>query len=405
MNVLCIDCGKSFSINAAQLGSKGRCPHCKSAVQMPASVDQVQAQQTRVVADRRIVERTLLAGVVLLVHVFALLLLAKLPWYSTASQTAETEHRFVLLQPTEPRLATQPIPRLQSVPLDSLNLPSPIAVAAMPLPLNPSVSELQSRFGNGSPAGSSLEDLPKFITDVNNGMTNWEKFRQQADGVIPIETFDQLLDRLGNEGLDVAIVFDSTASMDREIAQVRDGIERIGRTLVRAVPKTRISVCTYRDQGDQYVTKGLELTESVAQVSTFLNEIRAQGGGDKSESVTAGVRWAIENNQFRPRAKKVILIFGDAPPKPDQRLTCQQLVSDFRFQQRGTVSTVTCDRNEKLASFVELSEIGGGESFLNNEETDIVQQLLVLVFGSRYQEELLSLELDFQAENGGGLFP
>ena len=405
MNVLCIECGKLFSINAAQLGSKGRCPHCKSAVQMPASVDQVQAQQTRVVADRRIAERTLLAGVVLLVHVFALLLLAKLPWYSTASQTAEIEHHFVLRPPTEPRLKAPPIPRLQPVPVKTLSLQSYNAVTAIPSPQRSTVSESQSRFGDPASADPSFGDLPEFIADANSGMTHWEKFRRQADGLITVESFDELLDRLGNDGLDVAIVFDSTASMDREIAQVREGIERIGKTLIKAVPKTRISVCTYRDQGDQYVTKGLELTESVAQVSTFLNEIRAQGGGDKSESVTAGVRWVIENNQFRPQAKKVILIFGDAPPKPDQRLTCQQLVSDFRFKQRGVVSTVTCDQNEKLASFVELAEIGGGESFLNNEETDIVQQLLVLVFGSRYQEELLSLELSLQAENGGGLFP
>ena len=403
MNVLCIDCGKSFSINAAQLGSKGRCPHCKSAVQMPASVDQVQAHQTLAVADPRYAERTLLAAVVLLVHVFALLLLANLPWYSPAPEATEVEHHFVLLPPSEPHLTTPPMPRLQSVPVDSLSLSSSLAFAEMRSPRRWKNAELQSRLGGV--ADFSFDDLPEFIADANNGMTNWEQFRRQAEGLITVETFDELLNRLGNDGLDVAIVFDSTASMDREIAQVRDGIERIGRTLVRAVPKTRISVCTYRDQGDQYVTKGLSLSESVAQVSTFLGEIRAQGGGDKSESVTAGVRWVIENNRFRPKAKKVILIFGDAPPKPDQRWACQQLVSDFRFQQRGIVSTVTCDRNEKLESFVELAELGGGESFLNNEQTDIVQQLLVLVFGSRYQEELLSLELDFEAGKGGGLFP
>ena len=372
---------------------------------MPASVDQVQAQQTLAVADPRYAERTLLAAVVLLVHVFALVLLANLPWYSPAPAAAEGEHHFVLLRPTEPRLTAPPIPRLQSVPVETLNLSSSVTVAAKPAPRRSTHSQWQNRLGDAATADSSFGDLPEFIADANNGMTNWEKFRRKADGLILIETFDELLKRLENDGLDVAIVFDSTASMDREIAQVRDGVERIGRTLVRAVPKTRISVCTYRDRGDQYVTKGLELTESVAQVSTFLSEIQAQGGGDKSESVTAGIRWVIENNRFRPKAKKVILIFGDAPPKPGQRLACQQLISDFRFQQRGIVSTVTCDRNEKLESFVELAEIGGGESFLNNEETDIVQQLLVLVFGSRYQAELLSLELDFEAGNGGISFP
>ena len=404
MNVLCIDCGKSFSIKAAQLGRKGRCPHCKSTVQMPASVDQVQAQQTLAVADPRFAERALLAGIVLLLHVFALLLLAKLPWYSPSPETGEVEHQFVLIPPKEARLSATPIPRLQSVPVELLNRQASIAVAATPSSLRSTISELKNRFGDAA-AGSSFDQLPDFIADANSGMTNWEKFRTQADGLVPVETFDELLSRLGDDGLDVAIVFDSTASMDREIAQVRDGIERIGRTLVRAVAKTRISVCTYRDQGDQYVTKGLSLSESVAQVSTFLNEIRAQGGGDKSESVTAGVKWVIENNQFRPQAKKVILIFGDAPPKRDQRLACQQLVSDFRFKQRGIVSTVTCGRREKLESFVDLAEIGGGESFLNNEQTDIVQQLLVLVFGSRYQEELLSLESAFEAEDAGRLFP
>ena len=179
--------------------------------------------------------------------------------------------------------------------------------------------------------------------------------------------------------------------MNLEIAQVKDGIEQMGETLFRLVPKTRISVCTYRDQGDQYVTKGLPLSASIAQVVTFLSEIRAQGGGDKSESVTAGVDWVIKNNQFRPNAKKVILIFGDAPPKPDQWLACQRLVSDFRFGQRGLVSTVTCHRRTKLKSFVEIAQLGGGESFLNSDETQIVQQLLVLVFGSRYQGELIPL--------------
>jgi len=149
---------------------------------------------------------------------------------------------------------------------------------------------------------------------------------------------------LGNGGLDVVIVFDSTASMGRAIAQVKDGIGQMGETLFRLVPKTRISVCTYRDQGDQYVTQGLPLSTSIAQVVTFLSEIRAQGGGDRSESVAAGVEWVIENNRFRPNSKKVILIFGDAPPKPGQWLACQQSITDFRFEQHGIVSTVTCHR-------------------------------------------------------------
>jgi len=316
--------------------------------------------------------------------------MANLPWYSPAPRPAEIEHHFVLRPQLEPRLATLTVPRLQSVPVESLNAQNPNVALETPRTVERQSRGL-NRFGDPAPDDGFLDGVPQFIAGADGGLTQWEQFRRQADPLLPIETFDELLTQLGDDGLDVAIVFDSTASMDREIAQVKDGIERIGKTLFRLVPKTRITVCTYRDQGDQYVTKGLELSQSVAQVSTFLSEIRAQGGGDKSESVTAGIKWVIDNNQFGRNAKKVILIFGDAPPKPDQMLACQQLVSDFRFQQRGTVSTVTCNRRTKLEAFEKIAELGGGESFLNEDETQIVQQLLVLVFGSRYRSELLPL--------------
>ena len=394
MKVQCIDCGKSFSIGAAQLGMRGRCPHCKSSVQMPASVDQVQARRTLATADPRYVQRTLLAAVVFLLHVGVLLLMAYLPWYSAGQNSAEVEHHFVLPAPSEQRLMSLPVQQLQTVSPESLNLQAPDRLQALPTPRQQIVSDQnrnQNLFGDPLPRQRSFDGVPDFIAGAGGGLNVWDQFRTQDNPLIPPETFDELLSRLGDDGLDIAIVFDSTASMNLEIAQVKDGIEQMGETLFRLVPKTRISVCTYRDQGDKYVTKGLPLSASIAQVVTFLSEIRAQGGGDKSESVTAGVDWVIKNNQFRPNAKKVILIFGDAPPKPDQWLACQRLVSDFRFGQRGLVSTVTCHRRTKLKSFVEIAQLGGGESFLNSDETQIVQQLLVLVFGSRYQGELIPL--------------
>ncbi len=387
MNVFCIDCGKSFSIGAAQLGTCGRCPHCKSVVTMPASVDQIQDQQTRTVADPRYVQRAALAAVVVLLHVGALIVMAKLPWYTRDPQPSEVEHQFILSRPRAPRLAQRSVLRLQPTPIQSLGALS----ASTHLTVLPSAArriEFDNDWGRPRVIDGAFEDLPPFVARAGGGMTKWEQFQRTAQSFRPSETFDQLLQGVNKVGLDVAIVFDSTASMDREIAAVKDGIERIGKTLFRLVPKTRISICTYRDQGDAYVTKGVGLSQSLAQLSTFLTEVSAQGGGDKSESVTAGLRWVLENNRFRRNAKKVILIFGDAPPKPDQMIVCQNLVSDFRFRQRGTVSTVTCQHRRKMEAFQAIAELGGGESFLNHDETQIVQQLLVLVFGSRYKNDV-----------------
>ena len=397
MNLQCIECEKSFSIQARQLGMRGRCPHCRSSVQMPASVDQIQARRTMAVTDPRLIQRTLLAAIVILFHVGALLLMANLPWYSSGQRPLEFEHHFVLQPPVEPRLASSTIPPLQTVPLASLNAESNDRVMELPTPVRRMIANQTldqssfGRFGVPMPREGPFDGVPEFIASAEGGLNAWDDFRFKENPLTPVETFDELLQRLGSDGLDIAIVFDSTASMNREIAQVKDGIQQMGETLFHLVPKTRISVCTYRDQGDQYVAKGLGLSSSITQVVTFLSDVVAEGGGDKSEAVTAGVEWVIENNKFSHRAKKVILIFGDAPPKSDQWLACQQLVSDFRFGQRGIVSTVTCHRRTKLKSFVEIAQLGGGESFLNSDETEIVQQLLVLVFGARYRHQLLPL--------------
>ena len=361
---------------------------------MPASVDQVHARRALAAVGPRYVQRALLAAVVILLHVGVLLLMAYLPWFSPGQQRAEVEHHFALPPPREQRLASLPVQQLQPVPLESLIYQRPDRLQALPTPRRQVVSEQkqnQSRFGDPVLGERLSQGVPEFIAGFEGSPQAWDPMLSRDNPLVPPETFDELLSRLGKDGLDIAIVFDSTASMKLEIDQVKSGIEQMGKTLLRLVPKTRISVCTYRDQGDQYVTKGLPLSASIAQVATFLNEIRAQGGGDKSESVTAGIEWVIKNNRFRSRAKKVILIFGDAPPKRDQWLACQRLVSDFRFHQQGIVSTVTCHRRSRLNSFVEIAQLGGGESFLNSDETKIVQQLSVLVFGSRYQSQLLQI--------------
>ncbi len=202
------------------------------------------------------------------------------------------------------------------------------------------------------------------------------------------EDFQSLLTRLNKVGLDIVITFDSTGSMQGEIDQVKDQIERIGAVLFTLVPKTRISICTYRDQGDAYVVKGLPLTDNLAEIVLFLRDIQASGGGDDPEAVDDGLQWSIEKNSFRPKARKVVLLFGDAPPRPSRILSCQKMVSDFR-NRGGIVSTVTCRKPDRMAEFVSIAQIGRGEAFLTQDEQQIMSQLMVLVFGSQHRAKVL----------------
>jgi Mg-chelatase subunit ChlD len=203
------------------------------------------------------------------------------------------------------------------------------------------------------------------------------------------EDFGKMVSRLKKDGLDIAIVFDSTGSMQKEIDQVKNRIERIGGTLFKLIPRTRISVCTYRDKGDEFIVKGQELTDQLGKVMTFLTDINAAGGGDVPEAVDAGLEWAITQNSWRRSARKVVLVFGDAPPRASKLNDCQRLASDFRHKERGVVSTVTCRKRLPLDEFTKIAQVGGGESFLSRDERQIMTQLMILVFGSKHRRKVI----------------
>ena len=213
-----------------------------------------------------------------------------------------------------------------------------------------------------------------------------------------------MLRSLRRRGLDIVLTFDSTGSMGGEIDQVKRQIDHMSKTLMRLVPKTRISICTYRDKGDVYVVKGEILSDDVARMERTLTAISAGGGGDGPEAVQEGLRWATESNEFRRRAKKVVIIFGDAPPHAEDTPTCLALARAFRQKHRGIVSTVTCARgawggrrdprgrgrapDRRIPEFVQIAKAGGGEAFLSTDHRKIMEQLMVLVFGSKYRDKV-----------------
>jgi hypothetical protein len=202
-------------------------------------------------------------------------------------------------------------------------------------------------------------------------------------------SFEGMVGQLRRSGLDIVLCFDSTGSMSGEISQVKRQIQRIGQTLTTLIPKARISICTYRDDGDEYVTKGLPLTGSIQEVSTYLERVSAGGGGDHPEAVDEGLYWSVSQNNFRPTARKVILLFGDAPPHPEKLKRALEIAGDFRSKNKGVVSTITCQADTPMPEFYEIAAAGGGEAFLTTDQRQIMSQLMVLVFGSRHRDKVL----------------
>ena len=377
MQISCVHCGQPLTITATQLGGRSQCPHCGNEIQLPRAERPAAETAHETTRPRRWLESSF-SGLVSVVFHTALVLVLALVSYGGRGVAGDGE---------EVLIGELPYEELSQSGEEQLSVEEPEPQAAEQLdemlevtpPADSSGGDFSADLLASEALSPSGGEGPGFEFDVN----------LSGSGSGSGGSWEGLLQNLRRNGLDIVIAFDSTGSMGGEIRQVKAQIARIGSTLITMVPKARISVCTYRDQGDAYVVRGLPLTGDIEQVVYFLNGVRADGGGDHPEAVQDGLRWAVRKNEFRPRARKVILLFGDAPPHPQDLTTCLRIASDFQGQQDGLVSTVTCRSLRRLPEFVEIAELGGGEAFMTTDEREIMTQLIVLVFGSRHRSKVL----------------
>jgi hypothetical protein len=379
MIIQCIHCGGKITVTGDDLGKRRACPHCARQVLLPSSEADQDAAAAQGETDAwRWLTGWIPALVSLLVHMVLLILMALVSW-GTGPQGEQGE---------EVLIGELPALELNELQEESLEM-----VADQPQADSSSetfTDELELAPPDFTPQGDSIGEVsvepPPLSTGGQTGSFDAGALTMGGGGTGGWET---MIRQLRRHGLDIVILFDSTGSMEGEINQVKAQIGRIGAALNQLVPKTRIGLCTYRDQGDQYVVRGIPLTGDLVQVQAYLRGIAAGGGGDHPEAVLDGLRWAIRNNDFRSASRKVILLFGDAPPHPQDQAACVQCAREFHQQQKGIISTVTCRSRVCLPSFVQIAEAGGGESFLTADERQIMTQLMVLVFGSRYREKVV----------------
>ena len=381
MNIYCIHCGEKFSITKEQLGKRGKCPHCRATVVMPKSKLQYGHKERQIDPPSRLMESSLSGVSAVAIHLLLLVLLALVPWGDFAAGDGGEGDQIMIGQLAREQLVDTPNDKLQAVEIQ-----------------NPIESDSSSALENQLITPTALNPLAESDMEINLGAISGgarQSLEIESENESTIlaggsEAFGKMISRLKKDGLDIVIVFDSTGSMQGEINEVKNKISRIGNALQKLIPeKTRIGIVTYRDKGDDFVVKGLKLTNNIGEVAGYLTRINAAGGGDKPEAVDEGLGWAIENNTFRRRARKVILLFGDAPPHEARILNCEKWASDFRNKQRGIVSTVTCRSDTRLESFVSIAKIGGGEAFLTTNEREIMKQLMILVFGSQHRTKVL----------------
>jgi von Willebrand factor type A domain len=229
-------------------------------------------------------------------------------------------------------------------------------------------------------------------------------------------SFGDYVGGLRKVGLDLALVIDTTESMQFVINEVKAHATSLVTNLQRMVPTARVGVVAYRDQGDEYVTKWSDLSFRTDKLSSFISNITASGGGDWEEAVLDGVDAAIHELTWRKKSKKIIILIGGSPPHPEDVEALAALISRFR-QDGGSLSAIdvtdhlhlTFNRelwrslhgkapfqppvkpefyNQVTALYRSLAKNGGGELVELADDKKLIRDVLVLTFGSRWKVEM-----------------
>ena len=247
-------------------------------------------------------------------------------------------------------------------------------------------------------------------------------------------SFGRYVSSLRQVGLDVALVVDSTGSMQNVIDEMKRRLVDLTNTMQRVVPTARIGAVAFRDRtGDKIATaprksedflvRWSDLTFNGKKVQTFLGGIVAEGGGDYEEAVKDGVETAIRQLKWRPDAKKVIILVGSSPPHENDVPALRKLVDEWRAR-GGVVSAIDvsellhAEHERKLyrwlhgeelqqvtplpdfykqvqASFSDIAQEGGGQMIAMDQTETLVRHLLTLTFGPKWQKDVARISRGF----------
>ncbi|HUO82300.1 MAG TPA: vWA domain-containing protein [Gammaproteobacteria bacterium] len=178
-----------------------------------------------------------------------------------------------------------------------------------------------------------------------------------------------LTQAIGAPMVEVVFVLDTTGSMEGLIQAAKDKIWSIATTMASAqpAPRIRMGLVGYRDRGDQYVTRTVDLSEDLDSVYAALMDFQAGGGGDTPESVNQALHEAIHGISWSQgrNAYKVVFLVGDAPPHMDYQddVPYPQSLADAR-QAGIVVNTIQCGQmGETVEPWQHIAQLGQGRFF------------------------------------------
>ena len=227
--------------------------------------------------------------------------------------------------------------------------------------------------------------------------------------------FGGFIGGLRKSGLEVTLVIDGTGSMLRVIEDAKGRMKQLIFAIHRLVPAARIGIVVFGGRGESIQVQ--PLTVSPDKLISFLNNIAAHNGGEWQEDTLGAVRTAIDRMGWKPGSHKVIVLIGDTPPFNEDFAPVLEEIRRFRAE-NGAFNTVdvTLEEHERFIkewyasqgikpppgaitnlpgfyaqtqqAYQAMAAAGGGVWKSLTKDQQINQQILILAFGTEWQNEV-----------------
>jgi hypothetical protein len=169
--------------------------------------------------------------------------------------------------------------------------------------------------------------------------------------------------------IEVCFVLDTTGSMGGLIEGAKQKIWSIANQVVKDNPKRplKIALVPYRDRGDAYITRVIDLTDDLDALYKELTQFQAQGGGDGPESVNQALHEAVHKVAWskidaKNDATRLLFLVGDYPPHMDYQddVKYPDTLKDA-VKMNIVVNTIQCGNvTETTAIWNEIARSGEG---------------------------------------------
>ena len=172
---------------------------------------------------------------------------------------------------------------------------------------------------------------------------------------------------------DVAFIVDATGSMGDEIRFLQSDLSYI---IDHAASDTKVALRTavvfYRDEGDEYLTRGKDFSTDIANTQAFIAEQEAYGGDDFPEAVHSALEATLQNFSWNEAARsRIAFLILDAPPHHQDSII-ESLQKSITFYAKNGIKLIPVaasgvDKDtESLLRFFELAT-GGTYVFLTDD--------------------------------------